>query len=189
MTDARAIADEAVSRWAARQMPYELAGLLELIRPGDVVVEVGCDAGGVLWAFREAGAGRVIGVDLPQAAYSGDRRLTTHGAEMVVGNSQLERTQKQVRELLGGQLVDLLFIDADHTYLGVRRDFRAYAPLVRPGGLAVFHDICHHSDFPEVQVEKLWWEIKAKNQGRTAEIIYYMRPWGSGMGIGVLRHG
>lgn len=39
-----------------------------------------------------------------------------------------------------GRPIRLLFIDADHSYEGVARDFKAWWPLVAPGGLAVFHD-------------------------------------------------
>lgn len=36
--------------------------------------------------------------------------------------------------------VGMLFIDGDHTYQGVRADFNAWAPHVRPGGHILFHD-------------------------------------------------
>lgn len=36
--------------------------------------------------------------------------------------------------------LDLVFIDADHSYEGCRADFEAWAPLVRPGGFVAFHD-------------------------------------------------
>jgi hypothetical protein len=35
---------------------------------------------------------------------------------------------------------DLIFIDADHTYEGVRRDTELSLPLVSPGGYIVWHD-------------------------------------------------
>jgi predicted O-methyltransferase YrrM len=189
MTDLDQIAAEAVSRWGAQQQPRELAGLLALIRPGDVVVEVGCDAGGVLWAFQQAGAGRVIGVDLPAANYSTGRPLADHGAEVIVGDSHEEATRRKLDDLLAGDPVDLLFIDADHTYKGVKQDYQLYGSLVRPGGHVAFHDICHHHLFPDVRVDRLWWELQAKHPGRTREIIYRIRPWGTGMGIGVLECG
>jgi cephalosporin hydroxylase len=189
MTDLDQIATEAVGRWGAQQQPAELAGLLALVRPGDVVVEVGCDAGGVLWAFQQAGAGRVIGVDLPQAGYSTGRQLDPHGAEMVVGDSHTQATHRRLTALLAGQPIDLLFIDADHTYKGVKADVELYRPLVRPGGHLALHDICHHHLFPDVRVDRLWWELQAKHPGRTREIVYRVRPWGHGMGIGVLECG
>jgi predicted O-methyltransferase YrrM len=37
--------------------------------------------------------------------------------------------------------VDVLFIDGDHSYEGVRQDFLDYADLLRPRSLLVFHDI------------------------------------------------
>ncbi len=36
--------------------------------------------------------------------------------------------------------VDLLFIDGDHGYASVLTDWLLYHPLVKPGGLVVFHD-------------------------------------------------
>jgi predicted O-methyltransferase YrrM len=36
--------------------------------------------------------------------------------------------------------VDLLFIDADHSYKGVKRDFDAWFPKVKNGGVICFHD-------------------------------------------------
>lgn len=186
--DVQAVAERAVRVHGAAQQAPELAELLGLVQPGAVVVEIGCDAGGVLWAFREAGAGQIIGVDLPGGPYSSGRRLVDHGAAIVEGDSHEPRTLALLVKILDGRPVDLLFIDADHTYEGVKVDYEMYAPLVRPGGLVALHDICHHDRFrfPEVQVERLWWEITAKNPGRTREIVYHRRPWGSGMGIGVL---
>jgi predicted O-methyltransferase YrrM len=42
------------------------------------------------------------------------------------------------------QVIDLLFIDADHSYKGVSSDWRNWSPFVRKGGLIVFHD--YYSD-------------------------------------------
>ena len=39
--------------------------------------------------------------------------------------------------------VDVLFIDADHSYEGVKRDYEAWLPFVRRGSLIVFHDYSH----------------------------------------------
>jgi len=36
--------------------------------------------------------------------------------------------------------IDLLFIDGDHSYEGVKADWAAYAPLLAPGATVVFHD-------------------------------------------------
>jgi len=39
-----------------------------------------------------------------------------------------------------GQPIRVLFIDADHSYAGVRADFETWWPHVAPGGLIIFHD-------------------------------------------------
>ena len=56
-------------------------------------------------------------------------------------DSHLAETQSEVRAILAGTPLDFLFIDGDHSYEGVRRDFLDYGPMVRPGGLVAFHDI------------------------------------------------
>jgi hypothetical protein len=38
------------------------------------------------------------------------------------------------------QLLDFLFVDGDHTYLAVERDYSQWAPLLRKGGLLAMHD-------------------------------------------------
>ena len=38
------------------------------------------------------------------------------------------------------QDLDLLFIDGDHTYEGVKADWQAYRRFLKPGSIVVFHD-------------------------------------------------
>lgn len=47
---------------------------------------------------------------------------------------------------------DLLFIDAGHDERDCAEDHADYGPLVRPGGLIVFHDALPRAEFPEVGV-------------------------------------
>jgi len=46
--------------------------------------------------------------------------------------------------------VDLVLIDGDHSPEGVTADWYAYEPLVRPGGLLLFHDALNTQDFPGI---------------------------------------
>jgi predicted O-methyltransferase YrrM len=46
-----------------------------------------------------------------------------------------------------GRPIRFLFIDADHSYDGVKADFEAWSPYVAPGGFIVFHDYA----IPDVQ--------------------------------------
>jgi predicted O-methyltransferase YrrM len=94
-----------------------------------------------------------------------------------------------VKELDGNPL-DVLFIDGDHSYEGVRADFEQYAPLVRPGGIVALHDI--NPDFstrsdlatPSISgdVPRYWSELKKEH--RTEELI--ANPDQDGFGIGIV---
>jgi len=48
--------------------------------------------------------------------------------------------------------VDILFIDGDHSYEGVKADFEKYVPFVKKGGLIYMHDVNHH----RYGVKKFW---------------------------------
>ena len=37
-------------------------------------------------------------------------------------------------------MLDFLFIDGDHTYMSVLRDYEQWSPLLKPGGLLAMHD-------------------------------------------------
>jgi predicted O-methyltransferase YrrM len=60
---------------------------------------------------------------------------------LIDGNSQLMETLDKLVDTIGCEKIDLLLIDADHRLPGVKRDYQLYAPLVREGGLIIFHDV------------------------------------------------
>jgi len=47
----------------------------------------------------------------------------------------------QLKQKLGGRKIDLLFIDGDHRYDGVKADFLSYLPFLAPNGKVAFHDV------------------------------------------------
>jgi len=65
-----------------------------------------------------------------------------------------------VKAALRERPVDFLFIDADHTYEGVRSDYRRYSRLVRPGGLIALHDIVPGDPVGVGGVPEFWSELK-----------------------------
>lgn len=47
---------------------------------------------------------------------------------------------KSARREWGSAPIDLLFIDGDHSFTGATEDIQLWVPLVKPGGIVVFHD-------------------------------------------------
>ncbi|HLZ93090.1 MAG TPA: class I SAM-dependent methyltransferase [Candidatus Acidoferrum sp.] len=149
-------------------------------------LEIGTNYGGSLFllcAVSPAKA-RIISVDLPSGPFGGGyprrkapvfRQFARAGQKLhlIRANSHEAGTKEQVLRLLGGEPLDYMFIDADHTYDGVRADFEMYAPLVRSGGMIAFHDIVTHQAGTQCEVERFWKEIKARYRHR--EFVEYPR--------------
>ncbi|MEM4489080.1 MAG: class I SAM-dependent methyltransferase [Desulfurococcaceae archaeon] len=66
------------------------------------------------------------------------------GIHLIRADSHDPKTLEIVRKILGDRGLDFLFIDGDHTYEGVKKDFEMYSPLVEKGGMIAFHDIVEH---------------------------------------------
>jgi len=184
----RMIAQTAVQRFHALQKPTELAGFLAVLadlRPTPrIMVEIGCDAGGTLWAWRQL-VPRVIGIEYPDEhsddnPWGTENPLVDHGCEVIRGDSHEESTRTALADLLQGEPIDVLFIDGDHTYEGCKRDFIMYAPLVSNDGLISFHDVSPHPNHPGVGVQKFWEQVP----GDKDEILCPPNVWG---GIGFVR--
>lgn len=169
---------QAVNEHYALQKVHELTFILTLLDPDDIVVEIGCDAGGTSWAIQKWGVYRHIGIDLPGENYCSG--LAWQGAgEMIWGDSHAKQTKETLVEMLEGNMIDVLIIDGDHSYTGVADDFRMYSRLCR--GLVIFHDICDHQD-KTVKVGKFFDEVKGRYPN-TSYVAPYDDTWG---GIGVL---
>ena len=166
------IASEAVRNHGAVQKIPELTALLNLLHPGNRVLEIGSYKGGTLYAWQQAGC-KVWSVDLEQP------RLL-HGAVFHRGNSNDVQTYQHIRRITGGGL-DMVFIDGDHHYRAVLTDFYLYGDLIHPGGFIALHDICHHPD-RSMGVERAWKYIQRLEKGNFREFVSPPTDWG---GIGI----
>jgi predicted O-methyltransferase YrrM len=182
----------------AIQQQGEIIGLLRLLEkdPPRYVCEIGTASGGTLFLLTKVCRpdALLISVDLGLELERSlvHSRFAT-GKQRVVSirrDSRDVETIRQVRSSLRGKLLDLLFIDGDHGYEAVKADFTDYAPLVRPGGLVVFHDIARdfHTRYGKPTsrytggVPTFWEETKRLH--RTTELIE--DPEQDGFGIGII---
>jgi cephalosporin hydroxylase len=184
--------------FGAIQQRSEISGLLEILRqqPPRYVCEIGTASGGTLFLLAQVCRpdALLLSVDL---GLSFERclvhaRFASRGQKIVSvrGDSRASEILGRVRSLLRGHPLDLLFIDGDHSYEGVKADYVNHSPLVRPGGMIVFHDIV--PDFGTRYgtptgshtggVPVFWKEIKT--QHRTSELIE--DPGQDGYGIGIV---
>jgi len=173
--------DRPILMGQVRSEILQLAKILEATPPKRSL-EIGTNYGGTLFllcSLSPPGA-KIISVDLPYGRFGGGypRRKAPLFRRFVRGDQELHliradshspETKDSVMRILHGEQLDYIFIDADHTYGGVQRDFEMYSPLVRSGGIVVFHDIVTYKRETECQVEKFWDEVKHRYRHR--EII------------------
>jgi len=115
--------------------------------------------------------------------YNNDNRL------YIEGSSHSEGTHSQLSSLLKKKKIDLLFIDGDHSYEGVKKDFELYKSSVSKNGIIAFHDIVPDS-FSRTgiktssyvgEVPQFWNEIKKKYKYK--EFIESDDQDGCGIGV------
>ena len=167
---------------------------IERLRPRRVC-EIGTAAGGTLYLLTRVSApdALVVSIDLVIAPHTRAlrERLARPGQRVVSlsGDSHSEEMALRLERLLDGQPLDVLFIDGDHSYDGVRADFERYSPLVRSGGIVALHDVNedfrtkHGIETPSIsgEVPRFWRELKER---RTEELI--ADPEQDGFGIGLV---
>lgn len=168
--------------------------------PIEHALEIGCYDGGTT-IFLSHLCQNLITIDQPNPSRFDEYKYNLgntdlHGSKLlntitnfnyVSGNSHSKDTFDKVLNILNGNKLDLLFIDGDHSYEGVKQDYEMYKVLVKKGGVIAFHDV-HESAFHESHncfVHNFWKEIK--NEYEDHKTIYCDRDqnsvWG---GIGVI---
>jgi cephalosporin hydroxylase len=159
---------------------YEIENALNFVRELNVrnFMEIGTDQGGTFlcWSRVSDFDGLKISVDWANGPWGvlfdvdkRNERMSSLGSNVHIinGDSHSESIYQRVKEIIGGEKLDFLFIDGDHSHLGVKLDYHMYKEFVRPGGWIGFHDIKnterhHRADcyvdrfWDELQNEKIW---------------------------------
>jgi predicted O-methyltransferase YrrM len=176
------------------QVREEISGFLKLLsrRPPGTVMEIGSENGGTLFLLARAAApdALILSLDLPAhrsyPAWREDLYRNFAGArqrmEIVRADSHRPDALEKIRARLGGRKLDLLFIDGDHSYEGVKMDFAMYSTLVAPDGIIAFHDIVDGPESAVGGVPGCWRELKATRP----HIEFVKDRKQGGWGIGVL---
>ncbi len=162
------------------------------------ILEIGTCHGGTLYLWCQAAQSdaTIISLDLPEGEFGGGYRACrtnlyqsfakpSQKLHLVRADSHAPATAKNIKSLLNGRKVDFLFIDGDHTYEGVKKDYELYSPLVAPGGLIAVHDIVARANEPRIEVWRFWNEIK-QQQPHAQEWID-ATPNGRAIGIGLIQ--
>jgi cephalosporin hydroxylase len=177
------------------QVRYEVAKLLEVVaelKPR-VVLEIGTAGGGTLFLFTRVAdpEAKIISVDLPGGPFGGGypawkiplyKSFAREKQQiyLIRADPHNYKTLDKVKEILNSKSVDFLFIDGDHSYEGVKKDFEMYSPLVKKGIIA-FHDIVPGPLECVGGIPKFWQEIKM--QFSYKEIVKNWKQGGYGIGV------
>lgn len=183
-------------RFTPSQVREEITGFLKLLaqNPPATCLEIGTEKGGTFFLLTRVATPEafLLSLDLPVgrgSAYPAWREPLYRGfareqqrIEIVREDSHAARTLETLKQRLAGRALDLLFIDGDHSYDGVKSDFEMYAPLLARGGTIAFHDIVDGAEASVGGVPRFWREIK-----QTRRHLEFVKSWKQGgWGIGVL---
>ena len=182
--------------FTAIQVRSELTALGEILaelRP-QRALEIGTARGGTLLFLTclASPTATIASIDLEDGEFGGGysetrqwfyerfarRRQRLH---LIRGDSHQFWMRRRLGEVFDGIPLDYLFIDGDHRYEGVKKDFEMYAPLVKKGGVIAFHDVAEHPPETGSQVSKFWNEIKT--QYRHSEFIEDRNQGWAGIGV------
>ena len=159
------------------QKESEILQLLKYlkVKKPKIILEIGTASGGTLFLFTRIASNdaTIISIDLPKGEYGGGYskkreylyrsfNLAHQKLFLLRCDSHDNQTLLKVKGILNKRKIDFLFIDGDHSYQGVKKDFEMYSPLVNKDGLIAFHDIVMHHKYKTVDVVKFWNEIKVK---------------------------
>jgi len=175
------------------QIKKEITKFLELayaLGPKSLI-EIGTANGGTLFLFCRIAnpQATIVSIDLRGIPDWRKQFINTFAKDkqrlhLIRGDSHNNQVLGKVQAIspIG---FDLLFIDGDHSYRGVKKDFDMYSNLIKSGIIA-FHDITPHDRTHDpkgvVRVVDFWNEIKESY--RYLEIVEDKKQgWG---GIGVL---
>jgi len=179
------------------QNKYEITNFVKLIQhlKPKYILEIGTARGGTLFLLTKLSHpnAHIISMDLPGGIHGGGypssriplyKSFSSYGQKITLIREDSHKISmlNRVKDILKKEKLDILFIDGDHTYEGVKKDFEMYSPLVRKSGLIIFHDIVVHKKELNCHVNKFWNEIK-----ENFKFVEIVEDWNQNyFGIGIV---
>lgn len=99
----------------------------------------------------------------------------------ILGNTLEPLTLEKLRIRLKGKPINVLFIDADHTYRTVKSDYETFGALTK--NIIALHDIRLPQYHGEDSVEKLWREIVTEDDPLAVRFAITCRKDKGGIGV------
>jgi len=137
-----------------------------------VVVEIGVQNGRQKPHYQKFLDAVHIGIDISDKFCKPD----------ILGDSHAPETMARLKAMLATRKINLLFIDACHTYEDALSEYESYGPLSKD--IIAFHDIRHI-----LGIGKLWHDINYKERFNKNRVSFSIGGWGGGwceLGIGVI---
>lgn len=180
------------------QKRSEIKYLYDIIRQRrcKTLCEIGTLRGRTLFMFCKAAQedAKIVSVDINSTITRRHalRKLPKTGQKLklVAGDSHSIKVERQIQSEFHKTGLDFLFIDGDHSFIGVLNDFARYSPLVNRGGIIAFHDI-QPDRFMTTGVKTssyvggvpIFWEMIQKMGYQTSQFIEDSNQDGYGIGI------
>ena len=98
---------------------------------------------------------------------------------LICGNSDKKETLRIIKKF---QPFDLIFVDANHEYVGTKKDLSNYCTMLSDHGILAVHDI-RSLEYPGVN--KAWNEFKLQNNFMFKEIVNKKYYFVCGVGLAI----
>lgn len=122
------------------------------------ILEIGT-MGSSFWILSKLSTGKKISADIEPREATIRHAMYGEDWEFILGDTHTDEIYNKISS--HGKF-DLIFIDGDHTYEGVKKDFEMYKNLLSDRGYIAFHDIDPNHIFADSyagQVYKFWKEL------------------------------
>lgn len=118
-----------------------------------IVVELGSSRNRQKKFYEQLLGAEHIGIDMYIERFPPD----------ILGDSHDPRTLKALKKKLNGRPINILFIDAAHSYKDVKKDYEMYSPLC--SDIVALHDVetARYRLHSRREVWKFWDELKARS--------------------------